>query len=244
MCHPLQQDLPITTPSAASGREQSVRLTLVKVLCLMVTFETCYKGKTSKYTWNFSPSLAADSFHSIFKLPAVKMNSAALLPCRVPLPNHSLPTTVPSCTMSELETRTSGCAGAEHLMLLSWGWSCPEQFWLLSPLLLSDQSKALHPHLSLLLRQLCWLGKPPIPHSQSCITQMQMLYKNSLFSCTLTNVGISPFPSSLLHFHFTFNLHISSSLVLAHLPHYKWFIKFNSNHVSLSTYRCLTRLTA
>lgn len=200
----------------------------------------CHKGKISKSTWNFSLSLAADSFHSIFELPAVKMNSAALLPCRVPLPNQSLPTTV---HIPELDTRTWGSARAEHLMLLSWGWSCPEQFWLLSPLPLSDQSKALHPHLSLLPRQLCRSGKPSFPRLQSWITQMQMLYKNSLFSCTLTNAGISPFPSSL-HFHFIFNLHTSSSLVLAHLPRYKWFIKFNSNHVSLSTYICLTRLTA
>lgn len=103
MSHPLLQDLPITTPSAAPGREQNVRLTLVKVSCLMVTLETCHKGKISKCTWNFSPSLAADSFHSIFELPAVKMNSAALVPCRVPLPNQSLPTTVLSCTTSELE---------------------------------------------------------------------------------------------------------------------------------------------
>lgn len=203
----------------------------------------CHKGKISKCTWNFSPSLAADYFHSILKLPAAKMNSA-LLPCRVPLPNQPLPTTVPSGTISELETRTWGGVRAGHLMLPSWGWSCSEQFWLLSPLPLSDQSKALHPHLSLLPRQLCWKGIAPIPRSQSWITQMQMLYKSSLFSCTLTNVGISPFPSSLLHFHFTFNLHTSSSLVLAHLPHYKWFIKFNSNHVSLSTYICLTRLAA
>lgn len=236
-------------PSLAAGSAHhhsvsSLRLTLVKVSCLMVTCEMCHKGKISKCTWNFSPSLAADSFHSILELPAAKMNSAALLPCRVPLPNQTLPTTVPSCTMSELETRTWGSVGAGQLMLLSWGGSCSEQLWLLSPLPLSDQSKALHPHLSLLPRQLCRLGIPPIPRSQSWITQMQMLHKNCLFSRTLTNVGISPFPSSLLNFHFIFNLHTPSSLVLAHLPHYKWFIKLNSNHVSLSTYICLTRLTA
>lgn len=150
MSHPLQQNLPITTPSSASAREQNVRLTLVKVSCLMVTFETCHKGKISKCTWNFSPSLAADSFHSIFELPAAKTNSAALLPCRVPLANQSLPTTVLSRTMSELETRIWGSVRAGHLMLLSWWWSYSEQFWLLPPLPPSDQSKALHPHLSLI----------------------------------------------------------------------------------------------
>lgn len=180
-------------PSPLHQQHQAGSVTLEKVVCLMVTFETCHKGKISKCTWNLCLSSATDSLHSIFELPAVKMNSAALLPCRVPLSNQSLPSTVPSGTVSELQTRTWGSAGAGHLMLLSWGWSCSEQSWLLSPLPLSDQSKAPHPHLSLLPRQLCWLGIPPIPRSQSWITQMQMLYKNTLFSCILTNVGISPF---------------------------------------------------
>lgn len=174
---PEQWDIPccrISLSPLLLQPQAGVRLTLAKVTCLMAKLETRHKGKISKCTWNLSSSLAADSFQSISKLPAAKMNSAALLPCGVTLPNWPLPTTVLSRTMSELETRTSGSIRGWAANALSWVRSCSERFWLLSPLPLSSQRKALSPHLSLLPRLLRRLVTPPLPSSQSWITRMQM----------------------------------------------------------------------
>lgn len=159
--------------SLRQGR--SVRLTLAKVACLMAKLETRHKGKISKCTWSFHLSLAADSFQSTSELPAVKISSAALLPCGVTLLNRSLPTTISSCTTSELESRTSGGIRGWAANTLSWGQSCSEQFWFfISTAFIPSKKGSPRSYLSLLPRQLRQLVIAPLPSSQSWITPMQM----------------------------------------------------------------------
>lgn len=171
--HPLLQDQPIATPSAASGRGRSVSLSLTKVMCLMAKLETCHKGKISNRTWNSSPSSAADSFHSISELPAAKVNSAAFLPCGITLPNSSFLPLLCHAPCPSWRAGHQVAPGAGRLTLFPGDTVLRTGLAFISTVsLLSRKSPG--PHLSLLPRQLHRVVIPPLLSSESWITRMQM----------------------------------------------------------------------
>lgn len=145
--------------------------------------------------------VAADSSQSTSMLSAVKMNWQNFCPVA-----HYQTSPFPPHAKTEQRADHQGAldrsAGGPH-----WEWSSFQEFPTASPL----QRKAPSPHLNLLPlspRQLCLLCSV----LRAGLHRGRCNARNILSMCTLANIGISPFPVSLLNFHFVFNLHTFSSL--------------------------------